>query len=728
MADVIGLTSDIGTWLAILLALIALIGIVGPILVLRRSRSERNQALKAIDSRKTGYVTRSFLFRLHDVHAPQLEKPPTFRTSLRPSDNVATLDLSSSSGWINLAALIEFYTPGLTRSNKIHIYDRCAWLPCHRFWLFAIGLRGKYGDRPDRGEDVVHISPSRLRIQAEGDDDEGGYGTQPATGKLHGSTGTLWWKRSLNPTTNESVMDQIYFAPKRPVTGHAAGLDISISTLFWLSMGCLPLKHPDGRVFDLKRGVKEYHSRPRRDEDLDYAPETSKLSGTFGRFVSTGDGDSMWANATGADMKNRWYLKEDFRTDISKRDFERELEAERGNWYQTDSGVFIWKSDIHCLALALLHLEISPKGFLFDHRNSLFDFIHRGRVILVTNLLRWTLRGAPSMNIREKDVQKFRVSLSWWESWEVEMPFSRQEAQDFYEMDEMFRDREWGIPLRVQHIIAVLAICSETFQKQLEEVANTNHNMCTISIEVDSGNNLVRTAITGSEPFEHSLDFSTIFPDYEPTLPISPITYNQHFDIMLSALRGYMRRALFCHSLNSKELVELIQGLEDIVYLSPSDQAPRLHQIGENHGVELAAQPPRPRRRSRRRSPAFTDRNSSLTTRNSLPSASHRSPRGISPEPRSRENSQPNEKYSLQRPSSANGGAELDFRENKWTKVSHTALSLEVLQKFAIPHHFDSLDVESLSLSTTLRIGGDTSTDFDPNTETVSYSCTSVPT
>ena len=595
MADVLGLTSDIGTWLAILLALIALVGIVGPILVLRRSRSERNQALKAIYNQKTGYVTRSFLFGLHGINVPYLEEPPTFHTLSRPSRNVATLDVSSSSGWINLAALIEFYTPGLTRSNKIHIYGKCAWLPCHRFWIFAIGLRGRYDDRLDQGRSVGLPSSLRLKIQAEGDNNEGGYGTEPSTEKLDGITGTLWWKRSLNPMANEAVMDQIYFQLKRTATGHVAGLDITpLSTLFWLSMGCLPLKYSDGRacVFDLKRVKEDEHYKSRRTKK-----DPNDLDGKFWKFACGNDSPSKWASEMGADMSNRWYLKEEKFLVISKGDLEKQLEAERGEWYRLrdKDDTFFRKSDIHCLALAVLLVEISPKGFLFDLDNSLFDFIDKDAVATVPNLLQWTLKGAPLMNIQEEDVKKLKAAVARWELWENcgynRMIFSRQDAEDFYEMDEMFRNREWDIPLCVQHIIAVLAICSKAFQEQLKQVANVDHDVCTISVEVDSVNNLVRTATTGSEPFEHILDFSTVFQDYQRLLPISPATYNQHFEIVLSALRGCMRCSLFCHSLDSTRLVDLIQGLEDIVYVSPGDRAPRLHQIRKktSEGRAIAA-------------------------------------------------------------------------------------------------------------------------------------------
>ncbi|KAJ5761596.1 hypothetical protein N7533_003635 [Penicillium manginii] len=48
--DKIGLAGTISTWVAALLAIVALLGVVGPLLIWRANRTERQMALKAVDS------------------------------------------------------------------------------------------------------------------------------------------------------------------------------------------------------------------------------------------------------------------------------------------------------------------------------------------------------------------------------------------------------------------------------------------------------------------------------------------------------------------------------------------------------------------------------------------------------------------------------------------------------------------------------------------------------
>jgi hypothetical protein len=159
MADPVALSSDIGTWLA----LVALIGIVGPLLLWRQARSERSQALNAIDSQNTGNVTKGLPFGrgirvFRTINVAQLKFPPTPDIPFQVSVGAVTPSLSSSSGWVNLASLIDTYAPSLMKTNDILLYNKTAWLPCHRFWILAFGLRGRYGHRLDRGQAKRNIN------------------------------------------------------------------------------------------------------------------------------------------------------------------------------------------------------------------------------------------------------------------------------------------------------------------------------------------------------------------------------------------------------------------------------------------------------------------------------------------------------------------------------------------------------------------------------------------
>jgi uncharacterized Tic20 family protein len=63
--DKIGLAGTISTWVAALLAIVALLGVVGPLLIWRANRTERQMALKAVDSELAeheGFMTKGLKF------------------------------------------------------------------------------------------------------------------------------------------------------------------------------------------------------------------------------------------------------------------------------------------------------------------------------------------------------------------------------------------------------------------------------------------------------------------------------------------------------------------------------------------------------------------------------------------------------------------------------------------------------------------------------------------
>src|ERR1700709_2226059 len=111
MSDPLNLAGVIGTWVAVGLALLALVGILGPLLVLRQIRSERYQALDAVDVQGTGFITRGFrltrktrLFRRARV--PLLINPPGPETEFHSPAPGTISALSSLTGWVNFASVV----------------------------------------------------------------------------------------------------------------------------------------------------------------------------------------------------------------------------------------------------------------------------------------------------------------------------------------------------------------------------------------------------------------------------------------------------------------------------------------------------------------------------------------------------------------------------------------------------------------------------------------------
>jgi len=659
MADPTGLTTDIGAWLTVLLGLIALIGIIGPLLLLRQARSERSQALTLIDSRG-GYITKGLYFGkgihlFRKFRVPQLQTPPDSSVSFTLSDSTTG---PSSTGWVNLAALMEPYPPNVKRGYNIFIHNKGAWLPCNRFWILGFGLRGRYAHRRDQGKAIVEENASRLMIENEADDEDGGFGVVPSTERLYGITGTLWWKRSL--TASESPLDQVFFSAYWGPTRQSLDRDnVTTSTLFWLSIGCLPLNTRGGvRVYDLSHFKASYNSQlpgpPKRTPARRSSPplrrlprsrlqpETQHDNLTEGsddleqmnppfvirrhyiphadfyefkkRNLAQDGSNTEWACAMGADMRNVWSL---VHVDSPPEDLNRvfnKTASERGPWYELGSPrrrEFILKSDVHCLALALANLPISPKGFLFDLDRSFYNFVGRGALYLSPRLLQWALKKETkcpgAIGMKPEDVAVLREISGWdlfWESTrEDENRFSRKCAQICFEMDAILKGRASTISPFVQNVIAILTICSASFQRGLEEVAGesvpdesassesssnessssepASDESCRIfswDVKIDEQRNKVTTGITGSHsnPFVHRLNFKDVFPERAIGENPQEPPYHGSVDLMLSALRACLRCVIFFNTLDSKKLISLVQGMEKVVYIAPKDRPPRL--------------------------------------------------------------------------------------------------------------------------------------------------------
>lgn len=142
-------------------------------------------------------------------------------------------------------------------------------------------------------------------------------------------------------------------------------------------------------------------------------------------------------------------------------------------------------------------------------------------------------------------------------------------------MDEILTTRISHVPWCIRNVVASLAISSENFQIKLKRVSNDPIDTNSWSIEVHEGSNEVKTTASGGEQFKYGLNFKAVFQD--DTTSGSSEPYNGRVDIMLSALKACLRLGAFSNSLDSKELINLVQGMEDVVHVSANERAPRLH-------------------------------------------------------------------------------------------------------------------------------------------------------
>lgn len=603
MTDIVGLTSDIGTWLAILLGLIALIGIVGPLLLLREARSDRSQALNAVDIKDTGYLTKGIAFRkgtrlFRKINVPLLEAAPSAALQFQFSHFSSRIDKmpQSSTGWVNLAALITAYVPGIKRGKNLQIYEKKAWMPCHRLWILAIGLHGWYGHRKDRGHAIVDINTWGLVIDDEIDSEDDDYGRAPSTERLYGITGTIRWKRSLD--TNEASIDEVYFTSQPTSLRQSLIHDgIDTQTLFWLSVGCCPISI--GRVFDLHRyeppsTVFVTGESPKRSRTNVLLP-SYELDGSsqFYRFVkhqelnglNHGGNRVRWANSMGANMNDLWSLQK-FLGPVSP-------DEENSLWYSLElpsqnDRTFIWQSDIHCIALALMKIKLIPKGFLFDQNNDVMEFMGcerrdlEHRVVLLSD---WAVKNIASIGITMEDAQL----IGKLPHPRKMIRFSRRYTQLLYDLEVSLSKRKWDLPLLVQHVVGILTITSQQFQEDLENVLEVPFDAFMWTVEIDKGKGVVRTIITGNEPLTHNLNFSEVFPDIEVYPKLLAVSYTCLADMILTAFRACLRYRMFENTIDSNKLLRLVRVMDDKVLVSADELAPHLLNI---EAREEERQPP----------------------------------------------------------------------------------------------------------------------------------------
>lgn len=201
MVDALALWGTIGTWAAVLLALVALVGIISLWLVLRAGLSERNRALTAVQDRRQDYVTKGIGFG-REIRLRRKTKVPDLKPSFDIPSDESPLGISGTSvaslpwvtggwngttcrtGWAKFCRLLDSYKTADTvdeekrvisgTNGKLVIYNTQTWLPVSRYWILIAGLLGRYGDRQYYAH--VHGPPCRAdldeyQVDISGSDD-----------------------------------------------------------------------------------------------------------------------------------------------------------------------------------------------------------------------------------------------------------------------------------------------------------------------------------------------------------------------------------------------------------------------------------------------------------------------------------------------------------------------------------------------------------------------------
>ncbi len=585
--DPLNLAGVIGTWVAAGLAIVALVGIVGPLLLLREKRSERFEALNSIDSQNTGYTRHGLKLRGKDrfflrVKAPLLKDPPNpekdFRKTnqLTVSDNARLQKERSNTGWVNLAAIMDTYTSDVPKGDALIIHQKQSWLPVHRFWLLAFGLLGRYSDRDDHGEVLNENNASRLIIEEEVDRKDG-WQSNPTAVKLYGSTGTLWWRRKLDDL--DLSTDEAYFVPHSEDHAHKMYPEpMPLSQLFWLALGCLPLgSGKDELVFDLATFEPNYDSRP---------PGQGPAENHF-KFVARGSlGISAvhrkWAEAMGVNLEKLCCIQPvqvppDWATAVI------EADANKGPWFRSRND-YLWRSDVYRQILGLLNLHVGPKGALFDHSryralvfevparkvSRLLDRIHSESCFQTLSPDEAAILG----RMRELWPHEPDSDLQSLLGIKSQFKFSRKEAQANYDFDIVHQGRQSSQSSWIRDIVGILTLTSDDFYNTL-----LLDQPDAILQEIEIAANCVTTKSISGTSMEHTLDFSEIFAKDLAENSTIQIACADPTAVLFSALSACVRAFCFRTSLDSYDLIRLIQTMDEIVHVAARSRIPVLPAI-----------------------------------------------------------------------------------------------------------------------------------------------------
>ncbi|OCT44648.1 hypothetical protein CLCR_05657 [Cladophialophora carrionii] len=563
MADTLDLLGVIGTCLGVVIGLVAIVGVITPFLVLRAAHSERSQALGKVDGAGTGYIknrwkiTRQTRFR--SVHAPILSLLPgegevrllrtvTLGQGKRAEDVVS----SSSTGWVNLAKLAEFYSSGSKKGDPLLIRHGEAWFPVHRFFILGIGLRGRYGHRPDRGESRSVRTTARLFTEEGNLDDEDAYLNSGTANKLYGTTGVAWWRQSLDST--ETRFDEIYFAqhPDRPRLEHLVD-PTPLSELFWLSIGCLPMG--DGRrVYDLDMSNRapvvstrptDREDRPRKDKDVRPRKDTV----AFTRRESLLERHTEWATSMGAKERDIYYLEfpPGVRTNTSR--------------------VAVKEADRQHLALGILKLTLSAGGFLLPAGRNLSSFFRGSK-------FSEALKDPNNVDHLGDPLESLALTLTTLGAHGDVRGFSRQRAQLCAEANtllenELSRARAPDDLKRIQLVVSILTITDRNVFGQISDLLRGPSPGDMISIETQADNVTIGGKI-------YQFDYTGIFPTQNtyPNVDLSKLC------VFLCFLKACVRVVAVNNYVDSTPLLDSVNKMTTTVHVASNTHPPLLFLPG----------------------------------------------------------------------------------------------------------------------------------------------------
>jgi hypothetical protein len=588
MPSGVELAGAIGTWAAVLLALVALGGILPGLILYQTSKSQKARALALVDDPDKSFVRHINLpgLRLSRVSGlPDLREPPNLRnmSSLQPPELKRLGSQQSTTCWINFASVVRVMFPDVKvvdGGDILEYKEGQAYFPIHCLWILLLGVLHRYAVRSDKGLPIDVVSQRNLDLS---------YLDTTVSG-----LSDSWLK--LNGTTADHRVELLY--ETHPLSALRQALkpnDIPPADLILFSLGYIKLK--SGTYINM-RDFRHYHSIGPPEPHTTRKTYTRKSDRVFDmkpQFAALCDRPMEYRHASilkrmGLSIPDvKCYLFSD-----PEHVLPINLLPQCSPKLLRDKGYYkisIWREEwmerreVQRIVWTCLKQTMSPDGILYDSAGDKFV-----TDVLKSDGLRRTLRFATTMlahlEYPEPGRLELQSKLDAVAALELgQVHWSRSAMKSFHALDETIHSVCATGSFR-WNSISILYAYDYDFREKLSRMAKS---------EVEGGRSLIRfdvarnqVILSGSRhrsnPFEAPFDFAYAFSETPLSLDIA------EGEILLAhaafaALQGHLHAVMWNMCIDPSHLHQLLhRSLPDGVcllagstterYMDPTQKSP----------------------------------------------------------------------------------------------------------------------------------------------------------
>jgi hypothetical protein len=595
MADTLDLLGVMGTWVAVLFAIIALAGIIPAYILYRESQTEHYEALSVVDDRLHQYISKGIALLpgrrfFRSIKVPNLVVPPELQGAAPYAPNADgviniikrecdILDRDGSpslTSWINFANLLRAYGISPPLGGKLKIAGTEALLPIHRSWILLLGLVDRYGRRKYSG----------LFVEEPSDPEWSSFSSDA----LYGLSGLLERER---PGRDRICFRMHSVAHMRSMPSYIPAKDIPPRTLFFLYLGYLPAA--DGSLY-----CSAVESEPEPDANTSsmFVPRsTRQRTDVFYRVKVLKSNEvpvreRRLAEEMGITLptirrlslyKSR-AIESENRPDVVPEDRVGFLGGVQYLELHTGGKTRIWlhPSETQSMVLALLQLDVNEQSFLCG--DDLRDFFERFLPSRDMKYLLYMLGGGiGTLQIQDADKEVVKVAIADVANHQEPFTESRTWAAALARLDLnlLTLRKKYDAAEEAVQTMAILALTKHNFMSWMALNPRLIDSQAIFTIDV--AQKMVRVpAISYLPPVKFHFDFASVFPKAgskreesgrSMTIPL--------WQVMLASLHGYVKWQMWSTIFSSRDLSALHTQINRIVYISPHDLPDHQEDLGE---------------------------------------------------------------------------------------------------------------------------------------------------